>query len=53
MMDCKHQFEYLSNEMLKAFINLLLTNDKYLDYYNSDDLKSETDYLVINDNING
>ena len=53
MMDCKHQFEYLSNEMLKAFINLLLTNDKYLDYYNSDDLKSETDYLIINDNING
>jgi hypothetical protein len=53
MIDCDYNFEYLSNEMLKAFINLLLTNNKYLDYYNSDDLKSETDYLIINDNING
>lgn len=46
MMDCKHQFDYLSNEMLKAFINLLLTNDSYADYYISNDLKSETDYMV-------
>ena len=46
MMDCKHEFDYLSNEMLKAFINLLLTNDSYADYYISDDLKSETDYMV-------
>jgi hypothetical protein len=46
MMDCDYNFIYLSNEMVKAFINLLLTNDKYLDYYNSDDLKSETDYMV-------
>lgn len=46
LMDCKHEFDYLSNEMLKAFINLLLTNDSYADYYISDDLKSETDYMV-------
>ena len=46
MMDCKHEFDYLSNEMLKAFINLLLTNDSYADYYISNDLKSEADYMV-------
>ena len=46
MMDCDYNFAYLSNEMLKAFINLLLTNDRYADYYISNDLKSETDYMV-------
>ena len=46
MMDCDYNFAYLSNEMLKAYINLLLTKDRYADYYISDDLKSETDYMV-------
>jgi len=46
MMDCDYNFEYLSNEMLKAFINLLLTNDRYADYYISDNLKSETDQIA-------
>jgi hypothetical protein len=46
MMDCDYNFEYLSNEMLKAFIKLLLTKDRFADYYISDDLKSETDYMV-------
>jgi len=46
LMDCKHEFDYLANEMLKAFINLLLTNDRFADYYISDNLKSETDYMV-------
>ena len=46
MMDCDYNFAYLSNEMLKAFINLLLTNDRYADYYISNDLKTETDYMV-------
>ena len=46
MMDCDYNFQYLSNEMLKAFINLLLTNDRYADYYISNDLKTETDYMV-------
>ena len=46
MMDCDYNFQYLSNEMLKAFIKLLLTKDRFADYYISDDLKSETDYMV-------
>ena len=46
MMDCDYNFQYLSNEMLKAFINLLLTKDRFADYYISDNLKSETDYMV-------
>ena len=46
MMDCDYNFAYLSNEMLKAYINLLLTKDRYADYYISDNLKSETDYMV-------
>ena len=46
MMDCDYNFAYLSNEMLKAYINLLLTKDRYADYYISNDLKSETDYMV-------
>ena len=46
MMDCDYNFAYLSNEMLKAYINLLLTKDKFADYYISDNLKSETDYMV-------
>ena len=46
MMDCDYNFAYLSNEMLKAYINLLLTKDRYADYYISDVLKSETDYMV-------
>jgi hypothetical protein len=45
-MDCDYNFAYLSNEMLKAYINLLLTKDRYADYYISNDLKSETDYMV-------
>ena len=46
MMDCDYNFQYLSNEMLKAYINLLLTKDRFADYYISDNLKSETDYMV-------
>ena len=46
MMDCDYNFHYLSNEMLKAYINLLLTKDRFADYYISDNLKSETDYMV-------
>ena len=46
MMDCDYNFQYLSNEMLKAFIKLLLTKDRFADYYISDNLKSETDYMV-------
>jgi len=46
MMDCDYNFAYLSNEMLKAFIKLLLTKDRFADYYISDNLKSETDYMV-------
>ena len=46
MMDCDYNFAYLSNEMLKAYIKLLLTKDRYADYYISNDLKSETDYMV-------
>ena len=46
MMNCDYNFAYLSNEMLKAFINLLLTKDRFADYYISDNLKSETDYMV-------
>ena len=46
MMDCDYNFQYLSNEMLKAFIKLLLTKDRFADYYISNDLKSETDYMV-------
>jgi len=46
MMDCDYNFAYLSNEMLKAYINLLLTKDRFADYYISDNLKSETDYMV-------
>ena len=46
MMDCDYNFDYLSNEMLKAYINLLLTKDRFADYYISDNLKSETDYMV-------
>ena len=43
-MDCTYQINAVNSiDMVKAFLNLLLTNDDYADYYLRGEMRTEVD----------
>jgi len=50
MMDCTYQANGVNSiDMVKAFLNLLLTNDDYADYYLRGEMRTEVDDEISGD----
>jgi len=50
MMDCKYQINTVNSiDMVRAFLNLLLTNDNYADFYLRGEMRTEVDDEISGD----